>query len=112
MAEPRTTNELALIASRYQTINTVVSLAAGVLTEILAADPRRWFVRFSTSAIAGMQYPPTPGPAVTLPLANFNLSGVQEYKFRDAPSAVTGEWYAQSPAGDTVLITEVVYLGD
>lgn len=108
MGEPST--DLAVIASRYQTVNTVFTFDGSPTQMILRGDPKRWYVKFTNMTITNPVVFPYPGPPVDT-AAFFSAPFVSaEYKYRDCPSVVTGEWYAAGGALVSVLITECLYL--
>lgn len=110
MVEPST--DLAVIASRYQTVHTPFTFDGSTVQRLVAADPRRWFIRFTLLGAPSGTYPILPGPPITLPaLLGVSISA-QEHKYRDCPSIVTGEWYAGAAALDRLIITECIYLGE
>lgn len=107
--EPST--DLAVIASRYQTINTVVVFDGSNPQQILRADSRRWYLRFSSLSITSPAMMPYPAPPVAAVFSSTPNVFDLEWKYRDAPSALIGEWYASGLAGETIMVTEIVYLG-
>lgn len=110
MADEQTS--LAVISSRYQTVNTYFVKATNDWERVLGANPNRWSVMFHYAATASTQQQILPGPP---PTAFTTILGGQGwpiiYKFRDHPSWVTGEWYMFGIAGADIFITECVYLG-
>lgn len=108
--EPST--DIAVIASRYQTVNTLFLFDGSTLQRILKANPRRWYVRFCPTNTTSLNVHPTPGPAfapaslVTVPPL------LIESKYKDCPSQCTGEWYAAGPGLTSVMISECIYLGE
>lgn len=106
---PGESNSMELIASYYRTVVTRVSLAGADWQQVLQPNPRRWYVRFDMDAGGLFTQGVLPAPAQEiLPPANqFGLPS--EWKFVDAPSAVTGAWFGvANPAGD-LIVTEVIY---
>lgn len=104
------TNSLAVIASQYQTKITEFTYSGADNEQILAPDPRRWYVQFLPGqGGAGQQVLPSPGST------NLNASSgatiPREYKFRDCPSIVGGAFFGNGMLGTSVYIIEVVYLG-
>lgn len=102
---------LAVIASQYETFNTLYVSTVNQMQRILKANPDRWYVQFQ--ALSGGIYnsPLMPGPAIlNVPSAPITRPE-WEWKYKDAPSIVTGEFYMNMGVGAQILITEVVYEG-
>lgn len=102
---------LGLISSGYQTrITNFVAPVAGPQL-LLAADPRRWAVRFEPSGFGAYTMGPTPGPMPgTLPVGT-GLTAPIEFHWRDYPSWLIGEWYVDIGVGTTIVIWECLFLG-
>lgn len=108
--EPST--RLAVVASRYQTVNTVYAFGGSTSERVLKADSRRWYVRFtavSSNVVNGIILP-GPWPS-GVPAINSSFD-VIEYKYKDCPSIVGGEFYGQVGLSGTIVITECLYLGE
>lgn len=103
---------MAGTASRYQTVVTRITGAATGWRQILKANPQRWYVAFAMEGAAGTVGWVMPGPVtnVTTPSAGSNLP--IDFKFRDAPSAVIGDWFSAVGAGAGMMIIEVLYVGE
>lgn len=100
---------MAVVASKYQTVNTVFTLDGTTVQRILAANPRRYYVRFSNVNAIGLTYPLLPGPPVSSAFGPIGTVGEWELKYTDAPSIVTGEWYCGGGVGGVIIITESIY---
>jgi hypothetical protein len=110
MSEP--SESLAIIASRYMTKITVFPTSAVAIQRVLAANPDRWYVRFDSDQFSGFANGLFPGPPTTPPAGVSKEQPPLEYKFRDCPSIVTGEFYLYGGAGGTnIYIFECIYQG-
>lgn len=102
---------LAIIASQYQAVATrVVSDGSGKQL-LLMRDPKRVYVLFR--AVGGIAYPmPYPGQIPSGLIGSETHDGDLEFKQRDCPALVTGEWYMVSTVpGDTIDILTESYIG-
>lgn len=111
MASESHSPSLAATAGLYETTSIVVAGALPGWTLILGADPQRWYVRLFATGTPPLNISVCPGP---LPINQPpGLIGPTEWeaKYRDAPSLVTGEWYAQLAGPGNLLATTCRYLG-
>ena len=102
---------LAATAALYQTKVSQVNVSGPLWVRVLAADPRRYYVRFQ-GAIAGGSGPfvmPAPGQNMPVPAGSDTVK--HEQFWRDCPSIVAGEWYAAASAGADIWIIECLYVG-
>lgn len=101
---------LNLVAAKYRTSTTEFVYANNILETVLEANPNRWFVQFlngqgasgKTVLPKGQPYEVADNLYDHLPL---------EYKFRDCPSIVTGEFVGIGMPGESIIIIECIYLG-
>lgn len=103
---------LEATAAQYQTKVTRFAIAAPGLVRVLIRDPKRWFVRFERGDVLVVDLPLLPEPYPTGLAGPINQTFPIEFKFRDCPSVVTGEWYGSFGGGSTLIITECVYVGE
>lgn len=100
------------VAARYQVKTTIIAPAPGANRQILAADPRRWYLRISIPQAGGTVAAVAPEP---LPLAGGSIVNTPmpiEVKFRDAPPMCTGAWWVNNPGAVQFVIWEVIYVGE
>src|SRR5688500_13773795 len=82
-------------------------ITTGPTTErILKADPRRYTVRFAPLGLGAYTMEPTPGPIPANLSPGSSLVQPETYKWADAPSWVSGEWYVAAGGGTVILIWE------
>ena len=85
--------------------------AAGVISQIVPADARRWYLRISPvgGGGAGALGPlPLPAGATAFP----QTSVAFELKWKDAPSLVAGPWGGTGAAGLSYHVWESLYVGE
>lgn len=79
---------------------------------ILKADAGRVYIRFRGTARPVIPAP-YPGNVPILAVAKVLTNEPEEYKFKDSPAMVTGEWYIISgTVGDEMEILTESYIGD
>jgi hypothetical protein len=99
------------IVSRYMTRNTPFDSAGTGWQKLLDADPSRLWVQFLTDGVAGTTFAIIPGPIPDLWVpTGFTLDRI-DYKFKDCPTVVTGEWYLYDTLLRHLLITECLFRG-
>lgn len=103
---------MAATGGKYQTVVTRITGAVPGWRRVLLADPRRWYVAFAMEGAAGTVGWVMPGPVanVTTPSAGSNLP--IDFKYRDAPAALIGEWFSAMGAGAGMMIVEQLYIGE
>lgn len=102
----------AILAALYQTKNTRISFTSNVVVQVLNSDPTRIYVRFVNGNGGATLQQCYPGPLTSTTVGSGAAPSPIEAKFKDGPSMVTGEWYCSGVLGQSILITEVLYLGD
>lgn len=94
MSQPLTDGErLAVIASRYQPSDIIVSGDGSAKQLLIKRDPRRTFIRFRQVS-GGTVLIPYAGELPSGAVATSATFSGEEYKAKDSPGLVTGEWYA------------------
>ena len=107
--EPQPTG-LAFTASLYQTLNTRVVFGAAGTQLLLPANARRLYLSVERITAAGVFHMLLPGPVPAGIVPVQNSSFRIEWKWRDGPSIVAGEWYALISGACTFVTTECLYL--
>lgn len=103
---------LAATAAMYQTQVSQSIPPASVWTRLLPADPRRYYVRFAVSGL-GTTFPILPAPAQKIaPTGVGGGLGASEYKWKDCPSMVAGEWYCVGDGASFVTVVTCTYIGE
>lgn len=102
---------MSAINAGYLTVNSIVTTAVNGLQRILRAEPRRYYLRFQPGSATSVNGPLMPGPPLAIVGGPFGLTIPQEWKWRDCPSIVTGEWFVDVAPGNQFVITEVWYVG-
>lgn len=111
MSDESVQSGLAKTTSQYQTR---VTLLAGAVTAgqlVLKADPRRWYLMVWGESMGPQMSPVMPGPAIPLGAMVPTITAPLEWKYRDCPSIVAGEFYAPYASGTGFLFIEVLFLG-
>lgn len=103
---------LSRLQSQYETRITQVTPAGTDWIRVLEADPRRLMVRFTSNGVMLGNPAVWPGPHPTFTPGSAGLPLEQEYKTKDCPSWVAGEWYARDNAGVPIYIIECLYVGE
>ena len=103
--------DIAVVASLYTTKNTIVQGDGSGSQLILRANPRRWYVRIAYHHGLNGNYNFQPGPPSGDMIQTFTADNPAEFKFKDCPSIVTGEFYGTWDATTFMIITEVIYTG-
>lgn len=99
------------IGAKYQTIISLYTPTVPGIQLILGANARRVYVKFCQNGGAGNhQILPGTGFFPTAPIPPQEL--IVEYKWKDCPSVVSGEWYWDGVLLFSVTILECVYLGE
>lgn len=100
---------LAETVSGYQTIISLVPLNSMSFVKVLDLNPDRWYLKVYHSS-GGLGTPVLPGPIPAgTDAVTFTAEPQSEWKFRDCPSIVTGEFFARGGAGENLFIIESIY---
>lgn len=102
---------MAATSALYQTQVSEATPPIGSWTRILAADARRYYVKFILEGGLGNVPRILPGPGQDLTVSGTNGDGTAEYHWRDCPSVVTGEWWMDGTGTMVVTIIESLYVG-
>ena len=103
---------MAVISSQYETRVTRVAIPGTSWARVLGADPRRFYVRVEGDAVGIITLSVMPGPAQNISPPGNNHNIPCEFKFRDCPSIVAGEFYGFANPASDVIIIECLYNGD
>lgn len=99
------------IVSRYENQSIIYTGDGTAMQLVLPADSQRFFVRFEASGFAAFTSPLFPGPVPDpLPVGSQAVLPV-EYRFRDCPSIVTGEFYCGVGGGTEIVIFTSRFIG-
>ena len=104
--------KMVAAGSRYQTKTTIVSVLSNVPKQLVEANPLRLYIRFETGP-SGFAMPEVlPAPRVGVAMGFAGTRAEKEFKWKDCPSIVIGEFYAYSNLNNEVTVIECCYLGD
>jgi len=90
---------LAATAALYMTRVQSYTIAAGAWEQLLAGDPRRYWVEFKAESAMGAAYMILPAPGQSLPIQLWQSTSPLVYKWTDCPSVVGGQWWVYGTAG-------------
>ena len=111
MTEEELPTGLAYTASLYQTRLSVFTFAGtGAFEKIIGRDPARLAIRFECIGLWNPQLPLIPGPPLTVTTGIPTSSPPYEFKWRDYPSWVAGEWYGGCTGGTKLVVWEEIYV--
>lgn len=103
---------LNLTTAGYRTQTTVFIASGAALELILPADPRRWFLQINVGSPFTMNRYIFPGPYPVYTVGIVTQTFPLEFKYRDCPSIVAGEFYGGFSAGSQIFLTECLYVGE
>lgn len=103
-------NTPGMIASEFQTISRLVQIATPGFQKVADRNPNRVYIQFWVDQAVQSSILPEPGQNVSLTFTTIQANPL-EYTLRDAPSLVTGEWYAFIGGGiGNMYVNECVYI--
>ena len=101
------------IGSKYTTQVTDFAATINGFQKILSSNPRRLYVKFIINGAGMINSPVVPGAGQSSYPSTPPAEFVSEYKWKDCPSIVSGEFYANiSPGFNTITIIECLYTGE
>lgn len=103
---------MAELAALYSTVVSRFTFTPSAWQLILKANPKRVYVQFINPNAGAANIGIGPGGIQSLPTVLYSLGGITEFKFKDAPAMVTGEWYGNSSLANTIYMIEQLYNGD
>lgn len=96
----------------YQTRSWLYTGTGAVNQRIIEANPTRLFLKITGPTALAISGPIYPGPPIDEDLSAMASNLPQEWKWKDCPSIVAGEFYGSLGPGSQVLITECLYVGN
>ena len=98
------------VSAQYMPRVTVFTFDGSNGQVVIAADPRRYYLRIELYVGSGLQ---TVWPSPGIPDLATTLGGPfpVEYKWRDCPSITTGAFQGSGMPGTSIVIFEDLYVG-
>lgn len=97
---------LAATAAGYACSSDLIQGAGGGWTQIVLADPQRWYLSIEVKFHAGNYVVISPEMFVVAGPAFLQSVSILIHKYRDAPALTTGPWWVFSEAAWAVQVTE------